>query len=104
MSQRQHPIPKRDLHFDFSQVDMARWHPLGEHMSHYFNCHSLQFPDGERFFINGEAFAPPRSQAPLLRELADRRRLDGRRASAIGQLIYDWHRAGFLHLKKMKTG
>jgi uncharacterized protein len=49
---RTHPIPKRDLHFDFSRVDLAHWHPAGQHVSHYFNVHSLQFPDGERFFIN----------------------------------------------------
>lgn len=54
------------------------------------------------FFINGEAFAPRRSQAPLLRELADRRRLKGSRAGAIRQLIYDWHRAGFLHVKERR--
>ena len=51
MTGRTHPIPKRDLSFDFSRVDLARWHPGGEHLSHYFNVHSLQFPKGERFFI-----------------------------------------------------
>jgi uncharacterized protein len=51
-TERRHPIPKRDLRFDFSQVDLAHWHPDGPHVSHYFNVHSLQFPRGERFFIN----------------------------------------------------
>src|SRR5689334_5179239 len=64
----QHPIPKRDLHFDFSGVDFARWHPLGEHASHYFNCHSLQFPDGERFFINSVRHYRDRVTEPKLKE------------------------------------
>ena len=53
---------------------------------------------GGQFFINGEAFTAGRRQAALLRELADRRRLDGRRAAASGlrDLLYDWRRSGFL--------
>jgi len=65
-AERRHPIEKRDLHFDFSQIDMARWHPAGEHMSHYFNCHSLQFPDGERFFINSVRHFRDRVTDPVL--------------------------------------
>jgi 50S ribosomal protein L16 3-hydroxylase len=59
---------------------------------------------GAELFINGEVLLPPRKQASLLRELADRRRLDGRRAAAsgLGELFYDWQRAGFLHLKKAR--
>lgn len=45
------PIPKRDLHFDFSMVDLNGWHPAGPQTSHYFNVQSLLFPQGERFFI-----------------------------------------------------
>src|SRR5436189_6083836 len=67
-AERKHPIPKRDLHFDFSNVDMARWNPAGEHMSHYFNCHSLQVPDGERFFINSVRHYRDRVTDPLLKE------------------------------------
>jgi len=67
-AERRHPIEKRDLHFDFSQVDMAHWHPLGEHVSHYFNCHSLQFPDGERFFINSVRHYRDRVTDPVLQE------------------------------------
>jgi 50S ribosomal protein L16 3-hydroxylase len=54
------------------------------------------------FFMNGEWLPVARRRAPSLRELADRRELDGRRAAASGlaPLIYDWHRAGFVHLSK----
>jgi hypothetical protein len=45
------PIPKRDLHFDFSSIDLNSWHPAGPQTSHYFNVQSLLFPQGERFFI-----------------------------------------------------
>ena len=49
---------------------------------------------GARLFCNGEAFGP----APLLRELADRRRaLVG---PALADLLYDWYLSGFLHLER----
>lgn len=44
-------IERRDISFDLSAVDLANWHPLGPHVSHYFNVQSLLFPKGERFFI-----------------------------------------------------
>ncbi|MBV8031873.1 MAG: cupin domain-containing protein [Betaproteobacteria bacterium] len=54
------------------------------------------------FFLNGEAFALRGREARLLRELADRRGLDGKRAARSGlrRLVYDWRRAGFLHFRK----
>ena len=57
---------------------------------------------GRRFFVNGEAFEPARRAAPLLRELADRRSLDGARAAASGlrDLLYDWQAAGYLHFER----
>ncbi len=53
---------------------------------------------GRQFFINGESFSAPARPGGLLRELADRRRLDGRRAagSGLAHLLYDWRRCGFL--------
>ena len=65
---RRHPIPKRDLRFDFSRVDFANWHPAGKHVSHYHNVHSLQFPDGERFFINSVRHFRDRVTDPVLKE------------------------------------
>jgi predicted metal-dependent hydrolase len=65
---RQHDIPKRDLRFDFSQVDLANWHPSGPHVSHYWNVHSLQFPDGERFFINSVRHYRERVTDPVLQQ------------------------------------
>lgn len=63
-----HPIPKRDLRFDFSKVNLDDWHPDGPHMSHYFNVHSLQFPKGERFFINSVRHFRDRITDPVLKE------------------------------------
>lgn len=65
---RTHPIPKRDLHFDFSKVDLGHWHPGGPHLTHYFNVHSLQFPKGERFFINSVRHFRDRITDPVLKE------------------------------------
>jgi uncharacterized protein len=68
IAERRHPIPKRDLQFDFAQVDLAHWHPDGDHISHYFNVHSLQFPLGERFFINSVRHYRDRITDPQLKE------------------------------------
>ncbi len=59
---------------------------------------------GRRFFINGEAFVPRRSQLRVLAALADRRRAPGRALAraALGRLIFDWYRAGFVHLERKK--
>ena len=67
-AQRQHPIPKRDLRFDFADVDLANWHPDGPHVSHYFNVHSLQFPRGERFFINSVRHYRDQVTDPVLQQ------------------------------------
>ena len=57
--------------------------------------------DDRHVFINGEAFRAGGKDARLMRELADRRRLDEvavRRASAEAQaLLADWFDAGWLH-------
>jgi uncharacterized protein len=65
---RTHAIPKRDLRFDFSRVDLGNWHPGGPHVSHYFNVHSLQFPKGERFFIASVRHFRDRITDPRLQE------------------------------------
>ena len=56
------------------------------------------------FFITGEPFSPGPARAALLRELADRRRLDGSRAGPIRRLLYDWHGAGYLRFRKNTSG
>jgi len=63
-----HAIPKRDLRFDFSRVNLDCWHPAGAHVSHYFNVHSLQFPKGERFFINSVRHFRDQVREPKLQE------------------------------------
>lgn len=50
-----------------------------------------------RFFINGEGFDAPQGTAPVLRRLADTRRLEAVPA-ALMPLLHDWHDAGWLHL------
>ena len=49
---------------------------------------------GARLFCNGEVFKPSRA----LRALADRRRALVH--PALADLIYDWYRAGYLHLER----
>ncbi|WP_284620446.1 JmjC domain-containing protein [Aquabacterium humicola] len=57
--------------------------------------------DAHHVFINGEAFRAAGSDARLMRQLADQRRLDARawaRASADARaLLDDWAEAGWLH-------
>jgi uncharacterized protein len=65
---RLHPIPKRDLQFDFSKVDLGNWHGHGPHVSHYFNVQSLLFPQGERFFIRSVRHYRDQIQDPVLQE------------------------------------
>jgi len=57
---------------------------------------------GARFFINGESFVTPKSAAPGLRELADRRRVAADRLAGrpLAGLISDWLRAGYAHLER----
>lgn len=59
---------------------------------------------GPRFFINGEVLHPRPSQRKALAALADRRRAPGRALARAGleQLIFAWHRAGFLDLKRIR--
>jgi hypothetical protein len=53
---------------------------------------------GNRFFINGESFTA--GAAPLLRELADRRRMERARLAPLAGLIAEWQRAGYLHFAR----
>jgi 50S ribosomal protein L16 3-hydroxylase len=57
---------------------------------------------GRWFFLNGESLCPGARDARLLRELADRRTLPGRRlaGSPLATLVMQWHRSGYLHLER----
>jgi len=59
---------------------------------------------GRRFFINGESFVTSKSAAPLLRELAERRRVRGARLAQapLAGLISGWLRAGYAHLERLQ--
>jgi 50S ribosomal protein L16 3-hydroxylase len=59
---------------------------------------------GRRFFINGESFMTSKSAAPLLRELAERRRVRGARLAQapLAGLISGWLRAGYAHLERLQ--
>jgi 50S ribosomal protein L16 3-hydroxylase len=56
---------------------------------------------GNRFYLNGESITVGKKDRALLKELADRRHLPGARLAraALADLVYDWHRAGYLRLK-----
>ncbi len=57
---------------------------------------------GRQVFINGEALAPRETQRRALAALADGRRLAGRTLAraALGDLLYDWYRGGYLRLER----
>ena len=56
---------------------------------------------GNRFYLNGECITVGKKDRALLKELADRRHLPGARLvrAPLADLVYDWHRAGYLRLK-----
>jgi 50S ribosomal protein L16 3-hydroxylase len=56
---------------------------------------------GNRFYLNGECFTLRKTDSALLKDLADRRSLPGGRLARapLADLVYDWHRAGYLRLK-----
>ncbi len=43
---------RRNLEFHLPKDRIHDWHPRGVHVSHFMNCMSIFFPDGERFFID----------------------------------------------------
>jgi 50S ribosomal protein L16 3-hydroxylase len=51
---------------------------------------------GDRYFINGELFAPSADQADALRRLADLRRLVPPLPASLHARFYDWYEAGWL--------
>jgi 50S ribosomal protein L16 3-hydroxylase len=55
------------------------------------------------FFINGESFAASKKDAPLLKKLADRRRIESRKLARppLAGLISGWVRAGYAHLERI---
>lgn len=53
---------------------------------------------GRRFFINGEAFTPPRDDIAALTQLADRRRLAPPLSAALCARFYAWYDAGWLEI------
>lgn len=57
---------------------------------------------GKRFFINGEAVSIGQRHAAALRELADRRVLEGAKVAAkpLAALICGWQRLGYLHFER----
>jgi len=55
---------------------------------------------GDRFFINGEAFALPKRHRDAMRRLADRRRSEVASLAGQAKLIGEWRRAGYVHLEK----
>jgi 50S ribosomal protein L16 3-hydroxylase len=55
---------------------------------------------GGHFFINGESLSLAGRKAKSLKDLADKRSGPGTALLGLAPLIAQWHRAGYLHLKK----
>ena len=57
---------------------------------------------GPRFYLNGETLLPRPGARRALRALGDRRQALGRALarSALGDLIFEWYRRGYLHLER----
>jgi 50S ribosomal protein L16 3-hydroxylase len=55
---------------------------------------------GDCFFINGESFSVSGRNAKPLKALADKRSGPGTTLRGLAVLIGQWHRAGYLHLRK----
>lgn len=59
-------VVRRDLRFDFSDLDLRTWHPGGLHVAHFFNALSIFFPEGEKFFIDSVRHYAERVRSPRL--------------------------------------
>ncbi|HUS25374.1 MAG TPA: metal-dependent hydrolase [Candidatus Binatia bacterium] len=71
-------VVQRDIHFGLGGASLRDWHPLGPHVSQYFNAMSLFFPEGEQFFIDSVRHYRDRVTAP--RQLEDVRGFIGQEA------------------------
>jgi len=89
------PVPRRPLSPPAFRSALARGTAVLDPRSQFLYR-------GRRFFLNGEEFVASRRQTAALAELADRRRLAGRRLAANGaaDLIYGWDREGSLHVER----
>ena len=64
---------------------------------------TLMLHSGAKIFINGETERAEGRNGVPLRELADRRRLQGRRVpSSAVNLLYQWYRAGYIYLSEAR--
>lgn len=62
---------------------------------------TLMLHSGSNVFINGENYRADESSAGALRELADRRQLEGLRVSkSVVEPLYQWYRDGYIRLRK----
>jgi 50S ribosomal protein L16 3-hydroxylase len=57
---------------------------------------------GGRFYLNGEMLELAGREAQALRDLADRRTIEGGRLAglALATQVLEWHRSGYLHLQE----
>ncbi|HLD66797.1 MAG TPA: metal-dependent hydrolase [Pseudomonas sp.] len=61
-------IRPRQLDFDLPQPLPRHWHSGDAFKTHMFNAMSVQFPEGERFFIDSVRHFRERIEDPLLKE------------------------------------
>ncbi len=59
---------RRNLEFHLPKERISDWHREGVHVSHFYNCMSVFFPDGERFFIDSVRHYRDRIEDPELKE------------------------------------
>jgi 50S ribosomal protein L16 3-hydroxylase len=93
--------PKAEVAFDEPR---ERWAPRALRLDR----RTRALYDERRFFINGDSHEVARSDAALLRRLADERRLDARTVrgagAAVEALLREWHGAGWLVLDPARGG
>ena len=93
--------PKAQVVFDAPRprLSRARFAATAAREGLALDARSRLLFSGSMFFINGEALRAPRGAGALLRDLANRRRLEGpvRANAAFWDLAYDWYAPGFVH-------
>ena len=66
----------------------------------YLDAKSRLLYSGGDFFLNGDRVPVPARARTAMRELAERRQIDVARLAALRQLVGEWRRAGYAHLRK----
>ena len=92
--------PKPNVFFDPPDAPLSRaaFNKQASKNGVALNPKSRLLFTGIQFFINGEAFTPTADEIPVLRQLADRRRLVPPLAAGLLDRLYDWYESGWLEI------